>query len=599
MRVLRAFRPSLALRLAVILVVVTALGTAVMALYVTRVLETRSVERLKAQLMTAARLIHDDVVPRVVRRAPPDRVQEVATSYGAKLAVRVTVIAEDGRVLADSERDLEGVRRMENHAARPEVRAALAGGIGSHVRRSRTLDLEMLYVAVPLDEGAGVKGVLRLAVPLAEVAKTVTAVRRTVAAGALLAFALALAVGLFISRRVTRPVKEMRAVAHRMAEGDFDRKVPVTGRDEVAELGHALNLMATRLAEKIRALEGERAKVAAILESMVEGVVAIDGQGRVLFMNPGARELLGLRQEPVEGRPLVEVIRQKEISELIEACRGCGPAESCRREIELGPPVNRILEARAVPVPFEPDGIGSLLVLHDVTELRRLERVRAEFVANVSHELRTPLTSIQGYLETLLEEQPEDPAQARRFLEVAHTHAKRLGRLVDDLLQLSDIETGKVTLKPVPVALRGTVQAVSAIFESQATQKWLGVLNQVPAALEVRADPDRLFQILVNLVDNAVKYTPEGGQLTLGAAPRAGGVVEVWVADTGIGIPSTDLPRITERFYRVDRARSRELGGTGLGLAIVKHIVQAHGGELRIESELGKGTTVRFTLPAA
>jgi len=597
--VLTVFRSRLAVRLTVVLVVVTALGMAVMGLYVTNALETHSLESLTSGLVTEAGLLHDAIAPVLASSAPQERVQELALKYGTELRARVTVIAEDGKVLADSERDLEGVRRMENHSARPEVRAALAGGVGSHVRRSRTLGLEMLYVAVPLREGAGVNGALRLALPLTEVAKSVTAVRRTVAAGALLAFGLVLAFGLFISRKVTGPVREMRAIAHRMAEGDFEQTVPARGQDEVAELGHALNRMALRLKEKINDLEGERAKVAAILEGMVEGVIALDSQGRILLMNPAARKIFGLSSGPVEGRAFLEVIRQKEFLDLVEACQACSVGESCRREVELGPPVNRILRAYAVPVPFASEGRGNLLVLHDITELRRLEQVRTEFVANVSHELRTPLTSIKGYLETLIDGAVEEPGAARRFLEVTHTHAERLGRLVDDLLQLSDIETGKVILKLDPVVLHEAARAVLAIFEAQAGQKRMALMNRVPPELRARADRDRLSQVLVNLIDNAVKFTPEGGQIAVDAARGPDDFVEVRVSDTGIGIPSTDLPRITERFYRVDKARSRELGGTGLGLAIVKHLVQAHGGGLRIESELGKGTTVRFTLPAA
>jgi two-component system phosphate regulon sensor histidine kinase PhoR len=240
-----------------------------------------------------------------------------------------------------------------------------------------------------------------------------------------------------------------------------------------------------------------------------------------------------------------------------------------------------------------------LLVLNDVTELRRLERVRSEFVANVSHELRTPLTCIKGYLETLLDGALDDRAHARRFLEVAGTHAERLDRLIDDLLELSNIESGRVTLVPMRLDLGDVVAGVEAMFERQTAQSRLTLERAVTPGLVVRADRDRLVQILVNLVDNAVKFTPEGGQVRIEAAPVAAGRVEVRVRDTGIGIPSTDLPRITERFYRVDKTRSREIGGTGLGLAIVKHLVQAHGGELRIESALGHGTTVSFTLPAA
>jgi two-component system phosphate regulon sensor histidine kinase PhoR len=438
--------------------------------------------------------------------------------------------------------------------------------------------------------------------PLTEVARASASIRRAVGIGAVLAILVVLGVGAFLSRRVTGPVARMQAIAQRMAAGDFEQRVPAAGGDEVAELGHALNRMALALRDKVQTLEAQRAEVAAILERMVEGVIALDERARILLMNPGARAIFGLRDgaaEPVAGRPLLEVVRQKALFDLVEACRAGAPPGGCRREVELGPPLNRILRAHAVPVPFARQGAGIVLVLHDVTELRRLERVRAEFVANVSHELRTPLTSIKGYLETLLDGALDEPAHARRFLETAHTHAERLGRLVDDLLQLSDVETGKVALRLEPINLRELAGAVATMFERQATQKGLVVLNEVPAALAIQADRDRLSQILVNLVDNAVKYTPDGGRVTLSATGGLAGMVEVTVADTGIGIPSLDLPRITERFYRVDKARSRELGGTGLGLAIVKHLVQAQGGTLAIESTLGKGTTVRFTLPSA
>lgn len=589
----------LAVRLTVALLAATAIGTAVMGLYVSRVLETHAVESLKDGLITGGRLVHDAFVPSVAGQALPDHAQRLAERYAATLEARITVIGADGTVLGDSERDPPGVRTMENHAGRPEVRAALAGQVASDVRRSHTLDVGMLYAALPLRDGSSVRGVLRLALPLTRVAEAVSSIRRTVAAGAALAFAVALGVGAFVSRRVTGPVREMQAIAHRMAGGEFDRQVPIRGRDEVAQLGHALNLMAAGLRDKIQTLEGERAKVSAILASMVEGVIALDARERILLMNRGARAIFGLGDEAVEGRPLLEVVRHKDLYDLLDACRVCAPGEHCRREVELGPPLGRVLEARAAAVEYVPGAPGAFLVLHDITELRRLERVRAEFVANVSHELRTPLTAIRGYLETLRDGALEDAENARRFLDVAHTHAERLGRLVDDLLQLSDIETGRVTLVPAPVPLRDVTESVAAMFEGQVTPKGLTLVNDVPGGLAVVADRDRLLQILLNLVDNAVKYTPEGGRVTVTAGREPGGLVEIRVADTGIGIPSTDLPRITERFYRVDKARSRELGGTGLGLAIVKHLVQTHGGELRIDSELGKGTTVRFTLPAA
>jgi two-component system phosphate regulon sensor histidine kinase PhoR len=576
-----------------------ALGIAVMGLYVSRALEALLVDHLAAGMVRDARVIQDAILPYVVRGTPISAPQELAERYGAILGARVTVIASDGTALGDSERTLAEVRSMPKQGDLPEVQAALAGEIGRHRRHDYTAQRDLLYVAVPLAERSQIKGALRLALPLTQLDKVTASVQRTVILGASLAFVVVLALGLFISQRITRPVTAMRTIAQRMAEGEFDQRVPVAGTDEIAALGHTLNLMAARLKAQIRDLQGEQAKAAAILDSMVEGVIAIDQRERILLMNQAARVIFGLGGARVEGRPFLEVIRQKELLDLVEAMRDANVGETRRREVELGSPLARTVEAHATSIAITPSGHGVLLVLHDVTELRRLERVRTEFVANVSHELRTPLTSIRGYLETLLDGALEEPATGRRFLEIAHTHSERLSRLVDDLLQLSDIETGKVVLQPKALVLRDVAADVAAMFEKQAMQKRLTLANHVPEGLRVQADGDRLTQILVNLVDNAVKYTPEGGRVALGASRALSGFVTVWVDDTGIGIPSTDLPRITERFYRVDKARSRELGGTGLGLAIVKHLVQIHGGELWLESELGKGTTVYFTLPAA
>jgi two-component system phosphate regulon sensor histidine kinase PhoR len=597
----RALASRLALRLALVLVSVTAVGMLVMALYVSRAWERYATERLETVLTTSARVVHEVLIAPPGGGVSPEELQRLVERYGATLGVRVTVIAADGTVLGDSERDRDSLRQMENHVARPEVRTALAGGTGRDVRRSRTLNVEMLYVAIPLEGPTPLRGVVRVAVPLTEVARTSHTIRRAVEGGAVLAIGVALVVALLVSRPVTRPVRRMRAIAQRMAEGHLDARVPVTGSDEIGQLGDTLNQLAEALREKIESLETERAEIAAILERMVEGVMALDARGRILIMNPAARAIFGIgdrRDASVEGRPFLEVVRQKALFDLVEACRADAPRGQCQREVEVGPPIRRTLLAHAVTVGFARQGPGTVLVLHDVTELRRLERVRAEFVANVSHELRTPLTSITGYLETLLGGAIDEPAHARRFLEIANTHAQRLGRLVDDLLQLSNAETGKVVLHLESIVLRETTEGVAAMFEGNASAKGLTITNRVAPDLRVRADRDRLAQILVNLVDNAVKYTPDGGHVTLDATPQPVEPVEVTVADTGVGIPSIDLPRISERFYRVDKARSRELGGTGLGLAIVKHLVHAHGGTLRIESELGKGTAVRFTLPS-
>ena len=467
-------------------------------------------------------LIHDAILPYVTQGTPVGAVQELVHKYGTMLGseARVTVIAVDGMVLGDSGLDLSEVRRLSNQGDWPEVRAALAGSISHHLRRAQHRHGEMLYVAIPLADAAQVRGVLRIALPLTAVSQAATSVHQTVALGALLAFAVVLAVGLFLSRRVTRPVTEIQSIARWMAEGDFAQRVPVSGTGEIAELGRTLNLMAERLSDKIQDLEGERTKVAAILDSMVEGVIAIDQRGRIVLMNHAARRIFDLSREPVEGRRLLEIVRHKEILDLVAGSKRSDAEGARRREIDIGPPVDRILDVHASAIALAPSGQGILLVLHDVTELRRLERVRTEFVANVSHELRTPLTSIRGYLETLLDGALEEPANARRFLEIAHTHAERLSRLVDDLLQLSDIETGKLVLKPTLLSLHEVAAEVVAFFEKQAAQKSLSLVNNVPPDIRLQADWDRLTQIFVNLVDNAVKYTPEKGALR--SVPNAG-----------------------------------------------------------------------------
>ncbi|MDE2058301.1 MAG: HAMP domain-containing protein [candidate division NC10 bacterium] len=432
--------------------------------------------------------------------------------------------------------------------------------------------------------------------------------------GGLITLTAAVVLGFVIARQVTRPIVEMTAVARRMAEGDFSRRISTASTDEIGQLGSTLNLMAQRLEDRLAELEGERAKGAAILESMVEGVLAVDGANRILLINASACRLLNASSHAGVGKPFLEVIRNKEMLDLLDQTLKEGTF--ARQELRIFTPVQRVLQVHASPLKSRAQTAGAMLVLHDVTELRRLEMVRTEFVSNVSHELRTPLTSIRGYLETLLEGGFEDQKHARPFLEVIHKHTERLGRLLDDLLDLSNLELEKATLHRRPTSLAEVVENGMAIYGPRATKQGIDMRVVLPNNLPfVLADRDRLMQILINLLDNGLKFTPKGGRVTVTARELRGSeccevqsgseivshtdCVEVAVQDTGVGIPSQDLPRITERFYRVDRARSRELGGTGLGLAIVKHLVKAHGGELTIESELNKGTTVRFTLPVA
>jgi two-component system, OmpR family, phosphate regulon sensor histidine kinase PhoR len=599
-RLVHVLRRSIALKLTLTLVGFVAVIVTVAGVYLNRALETVAVEALESRLVTAGRLLHDDARGLLAGPAPAAAVRAFVARVAGPSGARVTLIAADGRVLGDSEVPMADLPRVENHADRPEVRAAIEGRIGRHVRRSATIDAPLLYVALPVTAGERALGVLRLALPLPVVTASYAAVHQALLLGAAVALVAALGIGLFVARRVTRPVVDMHAIARRMSEGDFTARASVRSPDEIGQLGRALNVMATRLREKLEDLEHEQAKVAAILDGMVEGVIAVDGRDHVVLMNERARAICGLGAARAERKPFLEVIRNAELHRLLRASRAAGEGVVSRRELTLAGTVERTLQATAVPLRLAADEIGALMVLHDVTELRRLEQVRTEFVANVSHELRTPLTAIRGYLETLLGGALEEPAHARRFLDIAARHTERLGRLLDDLADLSNIELGRVTLRLEPTALGDTVESVLAIVRPRAEAAGVALAAAVPPDLPpVEADHDRLVQILLNLVDNAVKHTSPGGSVTVSGHAPDGGTVEIDVRDTGVGIPAADLPRITERFYRVDRARSRELGGTGLGLAIVKHLVMAHGGSLAITSEPGRGTTVRVTLPAA
>ena len=360
-----------------------------------------------------------------------------------------------------------------------------------------------------------------------------------------------------------------------------------------SELQHTVGQIKKRMSN----LEEERDKISAIVQNLIEGVVAFDAQGQVLFTNASAKRMLQLDERQLQGRSVWEVIRHKELAEFVERCRELALPERQSMEVDLHVPTRMTVEVYGLPFPLaNQEKKGSVIVLHDVTQLRRLEQVRAEFIDNVSHELRTPLAAIIGYLETLIDEPSLETPNNRKFVHVAHQHAERLSRLVDDLRSLSEIESGKVVLRWESVGLKALVDEVVEMLQPQVQKKHLHLTNQIDEKARVWADRDRVIQILLNLVDNAIKYSFEGGNISFLVQQFEKSLV-LQVKDTGQGIPSTDLSRITERFYRVDRARSREEGGTGLGLSIVKHLVHLLGGQLRIHSELGKGTTAELNFP--
>jgi two-component system phosphate regulon sensor histidine kinase PhoR len=493
---------------------------------------------------------------------------------------RITLIGSDGRVRAETGLPAGTREHLESHADRPEVIAALAEGEGIAVRRSESVGRPLLYVAV-----RGGPAVVRIAAALDQVDEAARRARRGVLSAALLALLVGTLLAAVAARAVARPLTGIAAAARAIAGGAPPR-FPRSAIPEIDGLVRALRQMHQQLGDRFDALRRERAESAALVESMVEGVLAADAKGRILTANAAARAALGYAPEAAIP-DLRSLFRSKAPREVVDAILAGQMVRD--REAELD---GRTFLLSGQPLPHG----GALLVLHDLTELRRLEAVRKDFVANVSHELKTPLTSISGYAETLLGETPDEPIRAR-FLETIVSNARRMQRLVDDLLDLSRIESGGWQPRPVEASVRALAEeAWAGLAPRRAGRDLRFGTRTAPGAETVVADPDALRQVLGNLFDNAIRYTPDGGSIEVSAESSAGGT-RLAVHDSGQGIPDDHLPRIFERFYRVDPSRSREEGGTGLGLAIVKHLVEAHGGRVEVTSERGAGTTVTAWFP--
>jgi two-component system phosphate regulon sensor histidine kinase PhoR len=504
---------------------------------------------------------------------------------------RVTVITADGRVLADSQSD---VQTMENHATRPEILEAMARGSGRSIRHSVTIKRDLLYYAVRQTGPTGKPYILRFALPLETFDQVLNSFRRRLWIASFLILLIAGGISLLLSRSLTGRIERLKDFSRRVAEGDF-RPLPRDGSGDALEmLGISLNRTAARLDRTIRTLTEERNLSSAILGSMVEGVAVVNGSERLVFANPGFAEILGLDVPPTAGSALVEVVRQTELVEAVRKVLGGEPR--VQSEIVTGT-LRQHHFAITVASVRAGETTGAVVVLHDITELRKLERVRRDFVANVSHELRTPLTAIQGFTETLLAGAMDDPQNRRRFLEIILEHSKRLARLTEDLLMLSKMDAERLELEIRRLSVSQLVESCLETSQRRAVEKDLRIsLNLPPQLPDIAGDRRRLAEVLQNLLDNAIQYTLPGGQIVVRAETVQNDVIFT-VSDTGIGIPKADQPRIFERFYRVDVARSREAGGTGLGLAIAKHLVEVHGGRLWVDSEVGQGSEFHFSVP--
>jgi len=519
----------------------------------------------------------------------------ISKELGQQSGTRLTIVLPDGRVVGDSE---ETPERMENHAGRPEVLTALAGEIGESTRYSSTLQQDMMYVALPVFNGELVIGCVRTALPIANIARTLHGgLYQIINSLVLIAIAAAL-VSLWLSRRISRPLEEMKQGAERFAKGELERKLPTFRGEELSALSEAMNQMAEQLDDRIRTEVRQRNEQDAVLASMIEGVLAIDSKEKILRINQAAGTLLALDPQTVVGGRVQEVIHkpdlQKFITRALESDTSIEDDMALKQQGE-----ERFLQAHGTPL-CGADGqkIGALVVINDVTRLRHLESLRRDFVANVSHELKTPITAIKGAVETLLGGANDDPQNSQRFLEIANRQTDRLNAIIDDLLALSrlerdaessGIERTQEELRPI------LVSALQSCARSSAS-KDVRVNLFCSEQLTAHVNGALLEQAVINLVDNAIKYSDVKNVVTV-EGWQDGGRVNIKVQDRGQGIPKEHLSRLFERFYRVDTARSRAIGGTGLGLAIVKHIVQAHNGEVTVHSVLGEGCVFMISLP--
>jgi two-component system phosphate regulon sensor histidine kinase PhoR len=551
------------------------------------------VERVRTDLLVRDRLMETQVsaLARSANTAPHETWEHLAKALGHQSSARVTLIASTGLVLGESDLDDPAVSQMQNHSDRPEVIQALAGEEGTSLRYSATLQQRMMYVARPFrDKDDRIVGVLRVALPLSDVDQIVSQFRKLIFTASALALVAAAILSSVTAHWISSSLRAMAQAAAQMVQGDLETRTRPHGNDELADLGNALDLLANNLRGAMRDLRSERDLLLGILASMQEGVLVVDQDDHLVHMNPAIRAMLLLNEGSV-GRPLIEVIRNAELVGLLASARS-GKEQRPAVELEMGGFKPRRLLAHASPLPDRPGDM--LVVLVDVTNLRRLESIRKDFVSNASHELRTPVASIRSAAETL-RSALSDPEAAMTFVDILERNAERLQRLVEDLLDLSRIESREFTLRTENIDLAEFLDHILPLHLDRFERKRMTLTRDIEPGIVVRGDRRAMEMIFSNLLDNAVKYCPEGTPVSI-ETEVTGTRVRVTVADQGPGIPSQHLPRIFERFYRVDAGRSRDLGGTGLGLAIVKHLAEAMDGTVGVESHPGEGARFSVSL---
>ncbi len=575
----------------ILLILITALG--LLGWYSVVSLEDFYLSQTRQDLKAEALLIEQLLAGRW-KGSEHARLERLVKNLGEKTTTRITLIRADGRVIADSN---QNPLKMDNHARRPEVRTALSGRTGSSLRFSRTLQTRMMYLAVPARDAGGISGVVRIAIPVGVIQEVLSTARSRIFVGIFMIALLAAGSSLIVYRRISRPLQEMKQGAERFAGGELDYRLPIPDSGEIGGLAVALNRMAEQLKERIETILRQRNEQEALFAGMVESVLAVDLDRRILSMNRAAEEMFGISAGVARGRSLQEIVRNVDLHNFYEKVLRSG--ETLEEDLLLFTEGERNLQAHGTILrDAGKRRSGVLIVLNDVTRIRRLEKVRRDFFDNVSHELKTPITSIKGYVETLLNGESHNTEDVQRFLRIVSDQTDRLTTLIEDLLSLSRIEQGaeRGGIHLHPDGLLGVIRGAVRNSEEKAASRGIGIQVDCDPALLARINPNLLEQALSNLIDNAVKYGDPNGTIRVECA-RAGAEIELRVVDRGIGIAAEHHERLFERFYRVDKARSRREGGTGLGLAIVKHIAEAHGGRVAVESVPGQGSVFSIFLP--
>jgi len=578
---------------------ITILGlvSAVMVLmggYFAKLLEQSYMETLQAQLERESRFLAgalDD--PSVLHQ--PAMLADIVHRFGPAEDVRLTIIDQAGNVLHDTQSDAS---HMERHGDRPEFAAALRGETGISHRHSDTLDADMLYVAYPIrTQDHRIMGAVRSAMSMEEINDTVHSMWYSLITGLFVTLVVGSLIVSQIAFNISRPIEEITRVARNITQRQFASRVKLKAKDEIGQLADAINFMASSLEQQMYEISENQQRLAGVLTNMASGVIFVSENRRIMLVNPAVERLLGMNGKDLIGKLHIEAGKSFGLSQYIDRC--IDTREKFREEVHIYYPEERVLDASFVPyINYRGEAKGVVTVLHDITDIRRLEKIRSEFVANVSHELRTPITSIKGFTETLLDGAMYDEETCRNFLQIIAEESERLYRMIRDILDLSRIEQRNISLVPKELNLHDLLVDLACLVQEQLARKDLTLtLPTREEDVVIISDRDCLHQILLNLVSNAIAYTPEGGRITLDVEDQ-GETVAIRVTDTGIGIPEKDLGRIFERFYRVDKARARDSGGTGLGLAIVKHLVENLQGQIHVTSKEGAGSTFTVVLPA-